>query len=70
VNESACTDRCRDRIRQPQIDDPHRFVATVLEFLQETEPSCLTPESWSELLRDAPLTAQDPATYERERAEK
>ena len=54
----------------PQIDDPHRFAATVLEFLEETEPSCLTPESWSELLRDAPLTAQDPATYQREGGEK
>jgi alpha/beta hydrolase fold len=54
----------------PQIDDPHRFAATVLEFLEETEPSCLTPESWSELLRNAPLTGQDSGTYERERAEK
>jgi len=44
----------------PQIDDPHRFAATVLEFLEETEPSCLTPESWSELLRDDQLSAQDP----------
>jgi pimeloyl-ACP methyl ester carboxylesterase len=44
----------------PQIDDPHRFAATVLEFLEETEPSRLTPESWSELLRDDQLSAQDP----------
>jgi pimeloyl-ACP methyl ester carboxylesterase len=44
----------------PQIDDPHRFAATVLEFLEETEPSRLTPESWSELLRDGQLSAQDP----------
>ena len=54
----------------PHIDDPHRFAATVLEFLEETEPSYLTPESWSELLRDAPLTAQDPATYASEGAQK
>jgi pimeloyl-ACP methyl ester carboxylesterase len=54
----------------PQIDDPHRFAATVLEFLEETEPSCLTPESWSALLRDSPLTARDPAPHERERAER
>jgi pimeloyl-ACP methyl ester carboxylesterase len=44
----------------PQIDDPHRFAATVLEFLEETEPSRLTPESWSELLRDDQLSSQDP----------
>jgi pimeloyl-ACP methyl ester carboxylesterase len=44
----------------PQIDDPHRFAATVLEFLEETEPSRLTPESWSELLRDEQPSAQDP----------
>jgi pimeloyl-ACP methyl ester carboxylesterase len=44
----------------PQIDDPHRFAATVLEFLEETEPSGLTPESWSELLRDDRLSAKDP----------
>jgi len=50
----------------PQIDDPHRFAATVLEFLEETEPSCLTPESWSELLRDDQLSAQDPASGARE----
>jgi pimeloyl-ACP methyl ester carboxylesterase len=53
----------------PQIDDPHGFAATVLQFLEETEPSCLTPESWSELLRDAPVTDQDPATYEGESAQ-
>jgi pimeloyl-ACP methyl ester carboxylesterase len=47
----------------PQIDDPHRFAATVLGFLEDTEPSCLTPESWSELLREDPLSAQDPATH-------
>jgi hypothetical protein len=46
----------------PQIDDPHRFAATVLEFLEETEPSRLTPESWSELLRDDQLSAPDPAS--------
>src|SRR5207253_6755784 len=45
----------------PQLDDPHRFAATVLEFLEETEPSRLTPEAWSELLRDDQLGAQDPA---------
>jgi pimeloyl-ACP methyl ester carboxylesterase len=54
----------------PQIDDPHRFAGTVLEFLEETEPASLTPESWSELLRDAPLTVQDPAPRKRERAQK
>ena len=54
----------------PQIDDPHRFAATVLEFLEETEPSRLTPESWSELLCDAPLAAEEPAGYQIERAEK
>jgi len=46
----------------PQIDDPHRFAAVVLEFLRETEPSRLTPESWSELLRDAPPINDDPTT--------
>jgi len=51
----------------PQIDDPHGFAAAVLEFLQETAPSCLTPESWSERLRDAPLTNEDPTTAGRER---
>jgi hypothetical protein len=54
----------------PQIDDPHRFAASVLEFLEDTEPACLTPESWSELLRDAPVAGQDPATDERNRAQK
>ena len=54
----------------PQIDDPHRLAATVLEFLEETEPSCVTAESWSELLRDAPLTTGDPARYEREAAQR
>jgi hypothetical protein len=51
----------------PQIDDPHGFAATVLEFLEETEPSCLTPESWGELLREAPLTPEDPPTRGTER---
>ena len=51
----------------PQIDDPHGFATAVLEFLQETAPSCLTPESWSERLRDAPLTNEDPTTAGRER---
>src|SRR5205807_6320949 len=46
----------------PQIDDPHRFAATVLEFIEQTEPSCLTPESWSELLRDEQRHAQDAAS--------
>jgi pimeloyl-ACP methyl ester carboxylesterase len=41
----------------PQIDDPHRFAATVREFLDETEASCLTAEAWNELLRDAALSA-------------
>jgi len=54
----------------PQIDDPHRFAATVLEFLEETEPSRLTPESWSELLCDAPLAAEEPARHVIERAQK
>ena len=54
----------------PQIDDPHCFAATVLEFLEETEPSHLTPESWSELLRDASSAAQGSAEDQRERAEK
>jgi pimeloyl-ACP methyl ester carboxylesterase len=45
----------------PQIDDPHLFAATVLEFLEETEPSSLTRESWSELLREQELSAQDVA---------
>jgi hypothetical protein len=51
----------------PQIDDPHGFATAVLEFLQETQPSCLTAESWSERLRDAPLTSEDPTTVGRER---
>lgn len=50
----------------PQLDDPHRFAATVLEFLEQTEPSRLTPESWSELLRDDKLSAQHPASRGRE----
>jgi pimeloyl-ACP methyl ester carboxylesterase len=54
----------------PQIDDPHRFAASVLEFLEDTDPACLTPESWSALLRDAPPTAEDPAPREGERAQK
>jgi len=45
----------------PQIEDPHRFAATVREFLDETDASCLTPESWSELLRRARLAGGDPA---------
>jgi pimeloyl-ACP methyl ester carboxylesterase len=45
----------------PQIDDPHRFAATVLEFLEETEPSSLTSDSWSDLLRADELSARDPA---------
>jgi hypothetical protein len=39
----------------PQIDDPHRFAAVVREFVDETEPSAMTAEAWSLLLRDAPL---------------
>jgi pimeloyl-ACP methyl ester carboxylesterase len=50
----------------PQIDDPHRFAATVLEFLEETEPSRFTPASWSELLRDDQPSAQEPARRGRE----
>ncbi|HWX95845.1 MAG TPA: alpha/beta fold hydrolase [Solirubrobacteraceae bacterium] len=45
----------------PQIDDPHRFAATVRAFLDETEPSCLTAEAWNRLLREAPLAAGDGA---------
>jgi len=45
----------------PQIDDPHRFAATVLEFLEETEPSAITRESWGELLRDAADDERDRA---------
>jgi pimeloyl-ACP methyl ester carboxylesterase len=52
----------------PQIDDPHRFAATVLEFLEETRPSRLTPERWSALLRGAPVDAPDPAVMEAERS--
>lgn len=44
----------------PQIDDPHRFAATVLEFLDQTEPARLTPDTWSALLRDEPLSDPDP----------
>ncbi|HEV2923735.1 MAG TPA: alpha/beta fold hydrolase [Solirubrobacteraceae bacterium] len=44
----------------PQIDDPHRFAATLLEFVDETEPSNLTPELWSRLLREAPDGDGDP----------
>jgi pimeloyl-ACP methyl ester carboxylesterase len=44
----------------PQIDDPHRFAATLLEFIDETEPSNLTPELWSRLLREAPDGDGDP----------
>jgi pimeloyl-ACP methyl ester carboxylesterase len=43
----------------PQIDDPYHFAATVLEFLEETQPASRTPESWSQLLRDAALSEQD-----------
>ena len=50
----------------PQIDDPHRFAAAVLEFLEETKPSCLTPEAWSELLRNDPLSDREPARRGRE----
>jgi len=50
----------------PQIDDPHRFAATVLEFLDETAPSCLTAEAWSELLRNDPLSDRDPTRRGRE----
>ena len=50
----------------PQIDDPHRFAAAVLEFLEETDPSRLTPEAWSELLRNHPLSDREPARPGRE----
>jgi pimeloyl-ACP methyl ester carboxylesterase len=46
----------------PQMDDPHLFAATVLEFLEETEPSRMTPQSWSELLREEQPVAQEPAS--------
>jgi pimeloyl-ACP methyl ester carboxylesterase len=39
----------------PQIDDPHRFAAVLREFVEETEASAMTAETWSLLLRDAPL---------------
>jgi pimeloyl-ACP methyl ester carboxylesterase len=39
----------------PQIDDPHRFAAAVRAFLDETEASAMTAETWSLLLRDPPL---------------
>jgi pimeloyl-ACP methyl ester carboxylesterase len=48
----------------PQIDDPHLFAATVLEFVEETEASRLTPERWSALLRDAPAGDPDPKAFE------
>ena len=54
----------------PQIDDPHRFAATVLEFLEETEPSCLTPAAWSELLRQDPPSNRDPTRRGHEPARK
>ncbi|HEY2202819.1 MAG TPA: hypothetical protein VGH56_13110, partial [Solirubrobacteraceae bacterium] len=44
----------------PQIDDPLGFAATVLDFLDETEPSRLTAAAWQELLRDAPLSDRGP----------
>src|SRR2546423_35440 len=50
----------------PQIDDPHLFAAAVLEFLEETDPSRLTPEAWSELLRNHPLSDREPARPGRE----
>jgi pimeloyl-ACP methyl ester carboxylesterase len=52
----------------PQIDDPHRFAATLLEFIDETEPSNLTPELWSSLLREAPDGEGDPVSREAESA--
>jgi fermentation-respiration switch protein FrsA (DUF1100 family) len=45
----------------PHIDDPHGFASTVLEFLEQTAPSCLTPAAWSELLREEPPSDADPA---------
>ena len=50
----------------PQIDDPQRFAATVLEFLEETEPSRLTPQAWSELLRNDPFGDRNPARRRRQ----
>jgi pimeloyl-ACP methyl ester carboxylesterase len=52
----------------PQIDDPHRFAAAVREFLDETEASCLMPEVWNALLRDAPPIVGAPAASEAELA--
>jgi pimeloyl-ACP methyl ester carboxylesterase len=49
----------------PQIDDPHRFAAAVLEFLEETAPSCLTPAAWGELLLRDPPSDPDPASHGR-----
>jgi len=50
----------------PQIDDPHRFATAVLEFLEETDPSRLTPEAWSGLLRNDSLSDREPARPGRE----
>ena len=35
----------------PQIDDPKRFVDVVEDFMATTEPSAMTVERWTELLR-------------------
>jgi pimeloyl-ACP methyl ester carboxylesterase len=35
----------------PHVDHPNRFISTLLDFIEDTEPSSITPERWREVLR-------------------
>ena len=35
----------------PHVDHPNQFIHTLLEFIEQTEPSSITPERWREVLR-------------------
>jgi hypothetical protein len=35
----------------PHVDDPHRFIEVLTEFIDSTEPADVAPERWRELLQ-------------------
>jgi pimeloyl-ACP methyl ester carboxylesterase len=44
----------------PQLDEPGRFAAVVLDFIGRTDPSTFTAEHWGELLRAGALPESEP----------
>jgi pimeloyl-ACP methyl ester carboxylesterase len=46
----------------PHIDDPHRFVRVLREFVASTEPAYVPPEDWAKLLQAEIPPEEEPQT--------